>query len=124
MNGGEVQVRERKHVGGVGFGGKKVGRELSLEQENITVASDLEAETKMLGEEQISIAAGLFSLAGRVNSPQRSGQGTSSRKPLRGWQHLQTSVQHLSLNDFFLKVAGEMQTGCQIVISSWRGDHH
>lgn len=32
--------------------------------------------------------------------------------------------QHPSLNDFFLRVAGELQTGCQIVISSWRGDHY
>ena len=31
MNGEETQVRERKHVGGVGFGGKKVSSELSLE---------------------------------------------------------------------------------------------
>ena len=41
------------------------------------------------------------------------------------WElHLQTSAQHCSPNDFFLKVVGEMQTVCQIVISSQRGDHY
>lgn len=43
MNGEESRVRERKRVG---FGGKKVGRELFLEQEKLTLISDSEDEIK------------------------------------------------------------------------------
>lgn len=42
MNGEETWVRERKGVGGVTFGGKKVGSELSLEEEKLTQISELE----------------------------------------------------------------------------------
>lgn len=46
MNGEETWVRERKGVGGVTFGGKKVGSELSLEEKKLTQISELEDEMR------------------------------------------------------------------------------
>lgn len=46
MDGEETGVRKRKRVGGAGFGGKKVGRQLSLEQEKLTQISDSEDEIR------------------------------------------------------------------------------
>lgn len=64
-------------------------------------------------------------------TPQSWGHGASAYGlgNLSGWQAAGAAparlpVQHPSPNDFFLRAAGELQTGCQIVISSWRGDHY
>lgn len=129
VDGEEIGVSERKRVGGVGFGEKKVGRELSLEQEKLTQISDLEDEIRCWVKSKSPHRWARLPWLVRVNDPSVFGRGVSRRRTLPGWQQpgaapADLSEQHQSLNDFFLKVAGETQTGCQIVISSQRGDHY